>query len=318
MKIQADHDIHDYFYDLSARIKHEYTRISRNSRKDPGTAGDEGEENWAELLRDWLPKDYTIVTKGNLINSHGIISPQIDIIVLKPTYPNLLINRKKYFIDLVSAVFECKLTLRNSDIYKSFETCSKIKKMATPRFGTPYKEMSRLPLFGILSHSSDRKRKSINLIEKAIQKADLSFIKHPSETPDLICIADLATWAVEKMPLDPNTPPSLCAANKGVKHLPSTLYACFYGALRLDINERHKDFYPIGKMLEELYIKLAWEDIRMRDMASFFMKTGPELDFNERSHYWNLDIFDKDIKGKIKWKYLDADCTWNEWATVIE
>jgi hypothetical protein len=42
----------------------EYRRIYARTIEDPGTAGDEGEENWADLLREWLPDGYKVVTKG--------------------------------------------------------------------------------------------------------------------------------------------------------------------------------------------------------------------------------------------------------------
>jgi hypothetical protein len=32
----------------------EYDRIQKRATEDPGTAGDQGEENWATLLRNWL------------------------------------------------------------------------------------------------------------------------------------------------------------------------------------------------------------------------------------------------------------------------
>jgi len=32
-------------------IEEEYNRIRKRAYEDPGTAGDQGEENWAELLR---------------------------------------------------------------------------------------------------------------------------------------------------------------------------------------------------------------------------------------------------------------------------
>ena len=54
----------------------EYQRIRARSREDPGTAGDEGEENWAELLRLWLPSSYHVTTKGRVLSSSGIASPQ--------------------------------------------------------------------------------------------------------------------------------------------------------------------------------------------------------------------------------------------------
>lgn len=48
-------DLLDFFQQATDAMGADYKRISRRSKKDPGTAGDEGEENWADLLREWLP-----------------------------------------------------------------------------------------------------------------------------------------------------------------------------------------------------------------------------------------------------------------------
>jgi hypothetical protein len=49
------HDLHEFIQQLGAKMEAEYKRIRKVASSDPGTAGDEGEENWAQLLRDWLP-----------------------------------------------------------------------------------------------------------------------------------------------------------------------------------------------------------------------------------------------------------------------
>lgn len=94
MKTQPKHDLHDFMVQVSTELEQEYERITKTSAIDPGTAGDEGEENWAQLLRDWLPEKYTVVTKGQIISSEGELSPQVDILVLRPSYPPALRCKK--------------------------------------------------------------------------------------------------------------------------------------------------------------------------------------------------------------------------------
>ncbi len=54
----------------------EYERIRGRSLEDPGTAGDESEEVQAELLRQWLPEDYTIAIKDHILGADGSASPK--------------------------------------------------------------------------------------------------------------------------------------------------------------------------------------------------------------------------------------------------
>jgi hypothetical protein len=57
------HDLHDYVSQLSRKMEAEYARIRKTAAADPGTAGDEGEENWAQLPRV-ASAGLSSVTKG--------------------------------------------------------------------------------------------------------------------------------------------------------------------------------------------------------------------------------------------------------------
>src|SRR5438874_2474962 len=106
------HELNRFMAQAADLMRSEYERIHATAAQDPGTAGDEGEENWRQFLSGWLPPSYQVATNGQLISIDGQLSPQVDVVVLHPTYPRHLIRVKKYLADLVLAAFECKLTLR--------------------------------------------------------------------------------------------------------------------------------------------------------------------------------------------------------------
>jgi hypothetical protein len=146
------HDIHDFLISSNRVIAQEYERIRKRASEDSGTAGDQGEENWAELLRMWLPPYYHVVTKGRILTETGYRSPQIDILVLYPSYPKILLNKKLYLSGGVAAAFECKLTLKADHVDKSINTCAEIKRNLGKRIGTPYKELNSSIIFRLLAH----------------------------------------------------------------------------------------------------------------------------------------------------------------------
>ena len=119
----------------------EYNRILKRAIEDPGTAGDQGEENWATLLRNWLPSTLKIVTKGRILSHEGIASPQVDVLILQPEYPNYLLDKKLFLAGGVFAAFECKITLESEHIEKFIKNSIEIKSHAEKRKGTPYKEL---------------------------------------------------------------------------------------------------------------------------------------------------------------------------------
>jgi hypothetical protein len=111
-------------------------------------------------LRDWLPSTYTVVTKGSIISHEGLTSPQVDVLVLKGSYPQKLLNKKLYLAAGVAAAFECKTTLKASHIEGAVKNSVSIKKLYPDRAGTPYRELHSLVIYGLLAHSHSWKAKT--------------------------------------------------------------------------------------------------------------------------------------------------------------
>ena len=114
--MNGKHDLTQLIQQATAEMAAEYGRIRARAQEDPGTAGDQGERNWADLLRRWLPKSYNVVTRGRIIFSNGEASGQVDVLVLSPSYPNGLLDKNLYLAAGVLAAFECKNTLRRQHI----------------------------------------------------------------------------------------------------------------------------------------------------------------------------------------------------------
>src|ERR1700693_5406094 len=91
-----NHELFDFVGTVTRELAEEYDRIQKRATEDSGTAGDEGEENWADLLRKWLPPAYRVVTKGRILGHQGRASHQVDVIVIRPSYPPYLETKKLY------------------------------------------------------------------------------------------------------------------------------------------------------------------------------------------------------------------------------
>ena len=151
--MDKSHDLHDFMNQITSEMSFEYERIQKRATEDPGTAGDQGEENWAKLLREWLPRGYEVVTKGRIISHDGKTSPQIDILVLKNSYPKKLLDKKLYLAAGVIAAFECKITLKPTHITEAFNKSVSIKGLYSERMGSPYRELHSPIIYGLLAHS---------------------------------------------------------------------------------------------------------------------------------------------------------------------
>lgn len=288
-------DLLDFIKKATNEMEAEYIRIQKRAKEDPGTAGDQGEENWATLFRGWLPHTYHIVTKGRILFLDGAASPQVDVLILSQNYPKHLLDKKLYLAGGVVAAFECKLTLKPIHIKEAFQTSAMIRRHLPKRSKTPYRELNSSIIFGLLSHSHNwktKRSKPIVNMKKNINASDVKYIEHPIEMVDLICVADLATWT----------------ALKAIVPKPSTAYV---DDLAVGKNERNST--PIGTLLTHLLKKLAWEDITLQSLADYFSHAGVAGVGSGVRREWEFDILSDDIKNKIERGGL-CNNVWDEWC----
>lgn len=97
--------LHD---DIQQRLE-----IVRKSLNHPGTKGDASENVWLELLKRYLPRRYE-ASKAHVVDSRGVFSEQIDVVVYDRQYSPFIFNYEGQTIipaESVYAVFECKQTV---------------------------------------------------------------------------------------------------------------------------------------------------------------------------------------------------------------
>ena len=280
---------------MSIEMQAEYERIQKRVNEDPGTAGDQGEENWAELLRQWLPSNYKVVTKGRIIDRNGNTSPQIDVLVLRPFYPEFLVNKKLYLSAGVAAAFECKLTLKVEHINSAFSTGSILRKLLDNPATDPIHEMHSTLIYGLLAHSHNWKEEQSrpkDNINRAIKKYDDKFVTHPRECLDFICVSDLATWSTMKhlslgyadLSKDPPV----------MQYTPEPM--TYYGISDKEMYPKSSKHYlnsmPIGTFLALILPLIAVNDESLSDFARHFKNTGIWSSTSTiHSRRWDLSIF---------------------------
>lgn len=296
------HDLFDFMQQVSDEMAAEYLRIQKRASGDPGTAGDQGEENWATILRGWLPSNYEVVTKGRIISHDGRVSPQIDIVVLSSTYPSKMRDKKLFLAGGVLAAFECKNTLRSSHISKVVETSKIIKSMSVQRTGTPYNELQTPIIFGLLAHSHSWHQpnsKPIENVSTELLAKEMEKTEHPRELLDLICVADLASWSRTKMIIigtniygmknDDGTPVDHGAVN--------TALVCH--SEDQNTSETSKPFTPIGSLVGMLFQKIAYEDKQVGIMARYYTSVGITGNGSGKIRPWSDRVFSDKTKSEI-------------------
>ena len=316
-----EHDLHAFMRQLTLEMSAEYERIHARATEDPGTAGDQGEENWAELLREWLPSQYKVVTKGRIIGHDGRTSPQIDIAVLNSVYPRKLLTKKLYLAAGVVAAFECKTTLKASHIADAVRTCAKIKGLYQDREGTPYKELHSPIVYGVLAHSHSWKNAGSSpakTILGHLVTADRSHVDHPRSSLDMLCVADLGTWS------------SVCIPYVGPRQLPSDVYEQLsdtYGPDGSAItsymgytpsgDDEDQQATAIGAFISHLTRRLGWEHPELRDLAMYYLLAEISGGGHGPQRMWPSSVYSDAIRSRVEAGGLMTGEPWNEWSVVL-
>ncbi|MCF6402968.1 hypothetical protein L3C95_08795 [Chitinophaga filiformis] len=317
----ASNDLIEFMRSATREMQEEYERIRKRAKEDPGTAGDQGEENWATLLRNWLPPTFQIVTKGRILGVNGIASPQVDVIVLRPEYPQKLLDKKLYLADGVLAAFECKITLIADHIATFVENSVTLRQCSSPRFGTLYRELHSPFIYGLLAHShSWRGEKSTPLanIDKNLLYQDFKSVTHPREMPDLLCVADLASWNSFKLAFSDSIISQLNISLGGMLDTASLVKTGYLPYSGSTINT-HEYFTPIGAMLTHLMKKIAWEYPGLRSLASYFQELNlpGNSDGSNIQRNWILDDIVSDrVKERVKAGMFQHPQEWGEWCNM--
>ena len=308
------HDLHDFMRQVSTEMASEYERIRRRSAEDPGTAGDQGEENWATLLRDWLPPTFEVVTKGRIIGSDGTTSPQVDVMVLKDVYPRKLLDKKLYLAGGVAAAFECKTTLRSAHIGNAVKTAGIIKKICPIRTGNPYDELHSPILYGLLSHSHSWTQPGSlpkSNISTRLVEFDRRHATHPRESLDLICVADLGFWGIAKLtflkPIAPAPTSSTLEKKNGYA------VSAYRDQTEPEPGNVTKDFTPIGGLIAYLSRRLAWENPSLRPLAEYYEKTDMEGPGRGTQRHWSSSIYSNEVRHRVELGQLGGG-VWDKWG----
>ena len=314
---KPSHDLHDFMAQVTREISEEYERIRKRARDDPGTAGDQGEENWAEILQGWLPRKYEVVTKGRIISQDGRTSGQLDILVLKDSYPKKLLNKKLYLAAGVAAAFECKTTLKSEHVRQAVRSSVNTKSLYPARTGSPYRELHSSILFGLLSHShswrGNRSTPETN-IDRIIRESDEQYVEHPRDSLDVLCVADLASWTSTKMAL--MLPQLKGDGGKALASMfgPNGKAISVYGRQRRTASS-DESFTAIGQLISYMSMRIAWEDASLRPLADYYRAVNIGGDAGGEYRRWDPAIYSDKVRSAMMSRMLHGNpFSWDEWS----
>ncbi len=311
-------ELHDFVRQEHRWIADEYRRVRERAREDPGTAGDEGESNWRQLLEKWLPPAYRVVNKGRLLFPDGQASDQIDVLILKPGYPPGLTDRKLYLVGGVAFAFECKTTLKPQHLGEAAETLRRIRDLGEkhPARVTPRDVLTPSPGFGVLAHSSVWESPNEHL--NAALKEHHTAVTHPSRMLDIVCVADAGTFMAERTAEFPDM----------VWQPPDNFVQRGVGAMSVyrgphHPNEQERQEAALGRLMWYLMRRLAWDEPSLRSLVQHYNSAGLS-DGGGTPRVWPQDgVLPNEVFSALRTHSAHArhprpiSIEWDEWSGIL-
>lgn len=321
------HELAHLLQQVQETLASEYQRIVARAQEDPGTAGDQGEENWAGFLRQWLPQGYHVVTKGRILSVDGEAPPQVDVLVLAPAYPPALLDKKLYLAAGVAAAFECKTTLKKEHLAQAVETAEVIHRLAHPsgarstRSGNPYVELHSGITYGLLAHAHSWSAATASDHVGEAVDAGLLAAAHPRSLLDVVCVANLGTWTTMKMSYNgPNLNVWYLDRMKGT-FPDGYASAVSFGPAPEGTFPNSPDTFPnipVAQLCAFLTSRLAWEDASMRPISDYFRVAGLLGHGQGRTKGWSLsEVYSSDVAARLRQGGLPSGGPWDRWSLVF-
>jgi len=322
------HELEEFMSQVSSEIAAEYERIHARAREDPGTAGDEGEELWREVLSRWLPPAFPVVTKGRILSTDGAASPQVDLLVLHPGYPKGLLSKKYYLAAGVVAAFECKLTLRRRDLKKIGETAAAVRAVALtdPSVSPSVRSTLVSPIaFGVLAQSSEwsdgfswQQGLEAELARQRVDDALMTVVSdqvQPRDSLEVVCIADLVCHArfTAVLPGPPYIPEDVWEASCKAYGWPrdgvvEDQLTRMSPILFKDQPAPNPLFVLLGKLLRLLANDFPEHERLSRYWTLADIPGGTGGAGTVRR--WTLDVFPDDVRQQVRMGRLGAEPEW--------
>ena len=132
--------------------------------------------------------------------------------------------------------------------------------------------------------------------------SDLSYVTHPREHLDLICVADLATWTSFKEASHFFIPPRDLGSGSAL-----TSYI-------------ERGSTPIGNLISSLSRRIAWEVPELREISNYYWYSGVTSGGkSQRGRLWDNSIYSDEVRRHIQCGRLSNTniLEWNEWQDTF-
>lgn len=286
-------------------VEEDYERLHATALVDPQQSGHGGESTWQRLLEAWLPPAYEVGTRKYIVPEEGADSFETDLVVFNPGYPERLRGREHVLAGGVAAAFSVKLTLDSAGIRDGVDRAVRLNRSMKPRTGSPRSEINNPVTVGLLAHSHAWKQPESTPRENLASNLwanDLEMARHPRESLDLVCVADLASVATMRMTYMPPhyfglLPPETLEFTRSTFGVDPAVGAA---STAMTMSDLENEPAPVAIFVASLVVRLAATDPTLRPFADGLRMTNT-LGSGSGSQRWFplTDVYENDVISQL-------------------
>ncbi|WP_308015778.1 DUF6602 domain-containing protein [Microbacterium sp. cx-59] len=297
--------LQQWFDDADAGMSASYAENHAKARQSQRIqqTGHAAEHAWGQLLSSWLPPQYEVAYRRYIlpeIDVEHYTPRETDIVILRPGYPQALRQKEEVLAAGVAAAFSVKLTLDAAGLKEAVEEAAAVRRHVAPRLGTVRQEATPPFRYGVLAHAHAFGKNARSNVASNYAGADGQFARHPRESLDLICVADLGAWSKMTTSYIPiwNEAERLKGNLVVDRHAVTT--TLLDAETSQSVNHPHPDGVtglaksasPLSVFISELYSFLAQEDEVAEPFHRGLLGTEISASGSGTSRVWELvDVF---------------------------
>jgi hypothetical protein len=295
---------------IAANYAENHAKAARAARVQQ--VGHSAEAAWKALFDEWLPPQFETATRRYILPEVATDSydyRETDLIIFRPGYPRALRNREEVLASGVLAAFSVKLTLDTNGLRDAVAEAARIRRHTAPRLGTPRRELVLPFRFGVLAHSHRMGLDPHGKVAQTLNAEDAVHSKHPRQSLDIACIADLGVWSKSTLAYTPTI--RTTGDVDPVDWQVSTSFIEHATRFSPDREDEHwpkaNELDPVLVFVGALYDQLAQEDELAEPFSSGLIASGNTGSGSGWMRHWKPnEVFEQSTLARLPRRFVNG------------
>lgn len=253
--------------ELDTRVQSAYEDSAHAARADPQQAGHVAEAAWKRVLEEWLPPGYGVGVRKYITPETNEDEFETDLVVFRPVVPEVVRAQTRIPHGAVAAAFSVRRSADRDGVKDATSRAARLRRsMDRSNLHSDQERIHPAYPVGFLAMGhrwSGSKAAVSERVLDTILDIDHALAEQPSESLDLVCVANVGTWSLKRVPEVPVATVRLYSGDEGASRgCPMTFWLDPASG-----QDRDPPANPVGLLIRELYGAMEAHDRALSEFA---------------------------------------------------